>query len=477
MLFNSFNFLLFFSVTTILFFTLSFNYRKYLLLAASYFFYMLWKPEYGVLMLLSTALSYGTAILISGKKFEDRKKYIRICLFINLAILFFFKYFNFFNNTFRTIFTHFDVNYPIPDIVKVLLPVGISFYTFETISYVLDVYYDRREPEKRFGNYALYISFFPKLLAGPIEKSTNLLTQFDTETKFKYERIVEGSRRMLWGFFKKIVIADRLSLLIDPVYLNPEGHSGSFVLLSCYMFAFQIYCDFSGYTDIAIGASKILGYDIVENFDHPYISKSIGEFWRRWHMSLSFWLKEYLFTPIVFMRKNWGDYALVYATFLTFILCGLWHGAKWTFVIFGLLQGIVISYELLSKKLRKKWSSSISPRLYNSLCLFLTFHFIVFSFIFFRANNVHNAFQILNRIAHIGEGGNIFSEFSKFGFFGLLIVCFSIGYVAFVERRYKTTLTGLNDNVRLNYIFSCFTFTLLITVGYFSPQTFIYFNF
>ena len=477
MLFNSFYFLVFFSIITILFFALPFNYRKYLLLGASYFFYMLWKPEYGLLLLVSTVLSYGVAIFIAKKKFEERKKYVWICLFINLAILFFFKYFNFFNHSFRSVFSYFHFAYPVPDMLKVLLPVGISFYTFETISYVLDVYYERREPEKRFANYSLYISFFPKLLAGPIEKSTNLLKQIEVETKFNYERIIEGLRRMLWGFFKKIVIADRLSLMIDPVYLHPSEHSGGFVLLSCYMFAFQIYCDFSGYTDIAIGASKVLGYDIVENFDHPFISKSVGEFWRRWHMSLSFWLKDYLFTPIVFKRKNWGNYALVFATFITFILCGLWHGAKWTFVIFGLLQGIVISWELIIKDIRKKWILFVSPRLYNGLSLILTFHFIIFSFIFFRANNVHNALQVLSQIAHIGVGRNILSEFSKFGIFSLLIVCFSIMYVSVIEKKYKTSLVGLNCSDRVNYIFSGFTFTLLIIIGYFNPQTFIYFNF
>lgn len=477
MLFNSFHFLAFFPVVVILFFLLPFRFRKFLLLAASYFFYMLWQPEYGALIALSTILSFATAIFIEKKKFEDRKKYVWICFFINLSILFFFKYFNFFNENFRIAFGSLGLNYPIPDIVKIVLPVGISFYTFETISYVLDVYYDRRPAEKRLSSYALYISFFPKLLAGPIEKSTSLLVQLDTQTHFNYERIVEGLRRMLWGFFKKIVIADRLSLMIDPVYLHPSEHSGSYVLLSCYMFAFQIYCDFSGYTDIAIGAAKVMGYDIVENFDRPYISKNVGEFWRRWHMSLSFWLKDYLFTPIVFKRKEWGDYALVYATFITFLMCGLWHGAKWTFVIFGVLQGIVISGELLTKKIRKKWATTFAPWLYSNLSLLLTFHFIVFSFVFFRADTVHNAFEILGRIGHIGSGKNIFAEFNKFGLLSILIVGCSIIYMATIERRYKTSLAGLNGNSRINYVFGMVTLTLLIVAGYFHPQTFIYFNF
>lgn len=477
MLFNSFSFLSFFAIVVTLFFLIPFRFRKTILLVASYFFYLLWKFEYGVLIGVSTVLSYYTAVIIADKKFEERKKYLVICLFINISILFFFKYFNFFNDNFRNIFFYFDINYPIPDILKIILPVGISFYTFETISYVLDVYYDRRKPEKNFGTYALYISFFPKLLAGPIEKSTGLLVQLNTETRFDYNKIIDGLRRMLWGFFKKIVIADRLSLLIDPVYAHPTNYSGGFVLMTCYMFAFQIYCDFSGYTDIAIGASKVLGYDIVENFNYPYISKNVGEFWRRWHLSLSNWLKDYLFTPIVFKRKDWGNFALVYATFITFVLCGLWHGAKWTFVIFGLLQGIVISYELVTKNIRKYWSSSLPKWIYNGISWFLTFNFVVLSFIFFRADNIANAIAILNRISHANFSIRLLSEFNKFGIFSIGIVIFSIIYMLLIEKKYEPSLVKLNNKIKLNYMFNCFTLTLLIAVGYFHPQIFIYFNF
>ena len=438
---------------------------------------MQWKPEYGLLLAFSTIISYYTAILISKKKFEERKKYIVACIFINLSILFFFNYFNFFNDNFRSVFSYFQLSYPIPNILKIILPVGISFYTFETISYLLDIYYERREPEKKIITYAVYISFFPKLLAGPIEKSTNLLVQLNTVPEFNYERIVEGLRRMLWGFFKKIVIADRLSLMIDPVYSLPSNYSGVYTLITCYLFAFQIYCDFSGYTDIAIGASKILGYDIVENFNFPFISKNVGEFWRRWHLSLSNWLKDYLFTPIIFKRKGWKNYALVYATFITFLLCGLWHGAKWTFVTFGLLQGIVISYELMTKSIRKKWASEISTKLYNNISLVLTFHFIVFSFIFFRADNMHNAFEIINRLIHFNFNSHILSEFNKFGMFSLGIVFLTISFMHFVERKYQPSLVGFNNNIKINYIFNCITLTLLIILGYFHPQIFIYFNF
>ncbi|HSH65391.1 MAG TPA: MBOAT family O-acyltransferase, partial [Bacteroidia bacterium] len=474
--FNSFHFLWFYGIVTVLFFSIPSIYRNLLLLLSSYFFYMIWEPAYGFLIAFSTAISFYTALAISKRPFHKRKKGIAVCLIINLSILFFFKYFNFFNWNFRFIFNYFGFNYPIPDLLEIVLPVGISFYTFETISYILDVYYDRRPPEKNFGTYALYISFFPKLLAGPIEKSTSLLVQLNTKTTFNSSRIIEGLRRMLWGFFKKIVIADRLSQLINPVYAHPEDHSGIFVLLSCYLFAFQIYCDFSGYTDIAIGTSKVLGYDIVENFEHPYISKNVGEFWRRWHLSLSNWLRDYLFTPIVFKRKNWGNYSLIYATFITFILCGLWHGAKWTFIIFGFLQGVVISFELLTKKTRKKWSEILPEKAYNLLSILLTFHFIVFCFIFFRAESVNNAIQILERISHLSFNTGFISEFSKFGILGVVIVAFSLLFMFFIEYKYKPTLEGLNDN-RLNYTFNIFTFACLLILGYFHPQIFIYFNF
>lgn len=477
MLFNSLGFLLFFGIVSFVYFLAPTIYRNFVLLLASYFFYISWEPVYGLLILFSTAISYYTAILISKQPFNTRRKTMIACLTINLAILFFFKYFNFFNWNLRLLFGYIDLNYPIPDLMKIALPVGISFYTFETISYVMDVYYDRRAPELNFSTYALYISFFPKLLAGPIEKSTGLLIQLNTPVSFNQERIIDGLRRMLWGFFKKIVIADRLALLIDPVYLHPENYSGSFVLLTCYLFAFQIYCDFSGYTDIAIGTSKILGYDVVENFEHPYISKNVGEFWRRWHLSLSNWLRDYLFTPLIFKRKNWGNYALIYATFVTFIICGLWHGAKWTFIIFGVLQGIVISFELLTKRLRKKLASLLPLRFYNISSMLLTFHFIVFCFIFFRADSIGNVEQILNRIGNLSIHNNILPEFGTFGALGIAIVLFSILFMLFIEHTYTPMLTGLNKSKKLSYMFSIFTFASLLILGYFHPQLFIYFNF
>ena len=477
MLFNSFSFLVFFSLVVVLFFSIPFRFRNIFLLLASYFFYMLWKPEYAILLAFSTISSYYTAILIFRKTDAEKRKYLVACISLNLLILFFFKYFNFFNSNVRTLFTLLHIDYKIPDILAVILPVGISFYTFETISYVLDIYYERREPENKLSTYALYISFFPKLLAGPIEKSTGLLVQLNQETSFKQDRIIEGLRRMLWGFFKKVVIADRLSVLIDPVYAHPSNYSGGYILFCCYLFAFQIYCDFSGYTDIAIGASKILGYDIVENFNQPYISKNVGEFWRRWHLSLSNWLRDYLFTPIIFKRKDWGNSALVYATFITFVLCGLWHGARWTFVIFGLLQGIVISFELVSKKWRKGLSEKLPRWIYDNGSWIITFHFVVFSFVFFRADNTTIAFEIINRIGHIGFNSNYLLEFSKFGIFSLIILLSSIFFLLFVERKFTPTLSKFNQLIRGNYLFSFITLTLVIVLGYFHPQIFIYFNF
>ena len=481
MLFNSFSFVVFFVLVFIVFYSLPSRFRNLLLFIASYFFYIQWKPEYGLLLAFSTIISYYTAIIISHKTFEERKKYIFISVFINLSILFFFKYFNFFNDNFRNLFSHFNLNYPIPNIVKILLPVGISFYTFETISYVLDIYYERRDPEKKFFTYALYISFFPKLLAGPIEKSTNLLVQLNSETKFNYERVVEGLRRMLWGFFKKIVIADRLSSLIDPVYSHPSNFSGMYVLIICYLFAFQIYCDFSGYTDIAIGASKILGYDIVENFNFPFLSKNVGEFWRRWHLSLSNWLKDYLFTPIVFKRKGWNNYALVYATFITFILCGLWHGAKWTFVVFGLLQGIVISYELLTKNIRKKWASKMPSTLYDNLSLILTFHFIVFSFIFFRADNMHNAFEIINKTSglfKIYTFRSVFpAAFHKYDFIICIFSIITMEYIHFLQRKGVNWKTLTIKPVYVRWTFYYLIIIAIITLGVFEKNQFIYYQF
>jgi len=327
MLFNSFNFFYFFPVVVILYFVLPNRIRWFWLLITSYFFYMCWNPKYALLILTSTIITYITAIYIQKEGDDKNKKlYVAISFISNLAILVGFKYFNFINENVAILFNEFGLNWQISNL-NILLPVGISFYTFQALSYTMDVYRGDIKATRNFGKYALFVSFFPQLVAGPIEKSANLLPQFDKIVKFNYERIKDGMVMVMWGLFKKLVIADRLAILVNTVYNSPKEYAGFELIIATCFFAVQILCDFSAYTDIAIGAAKILGFDLMKNFDRPYFSKSIPEFWRRWHISLGAWFKDYLYFPLGGSRVS---KLLKYRNvMIVFLVSGLWHGASW----------------------------------------------------------------------------------------------------------------------------------------------------
>ncbi|MGE0267487.1 MAG: MBOAT family protein [Candidatus Omnitrophota bacterium] len=331
MLFNSFEFLLFFPVVAFVYFVLPFRFRWPWLLLSSYYFYMCWKPEYVVLIILSTLIDYYIGLSMAEAKNRTHAKHLlTLSIICNLGVLFAFKYYNFFNASFRELFSHFNIFYNVPSF-KVLLPVGISFYTFQSLSYTIDVYSGKRPAEKHLGLFALYIAFFPQLVAGPIERSTHLLPQLYKKNHVDYQRVTDGLKLILWGLFKKIVIADRLAYFVNYVYNNPAGGHGYYILIATYFFAFQIYCDFSGYSDIAIGSAQVMGYELMENFKRPYLAQSIPEFWKRWHISLSTWFKEYLYFPLGGNRVPvllWARNILV-----VFLLSGIWHGANWTFFV------------------------------------------------------------------------------------------------------------------------------------------------
>ena len=305
---------------------------------------MCWKPEYIFLILFSTIVDYYCGLKMEGAQNRTYKKlFLTLSLFTNLSVLFAFKYLNFFSDSIRYILNEFNIFYNIP-YFNVLLPVGISFYTFQTLSYTIDVYRGQKKAEKHLGVFALYVSFFPQLVAGPIERSTRLLPQLKKENSFDYLRFKNGLLLMLWGFFKKIVIADRLAVLVNTVYNNPIDYQGITLIIATIFFAFQIYCDFSAYSDIAIGASKIMGYDLMKNFNRPYFSKSIAEFWRRWHISLGSWFRDYLY---FFLGGNKKGQLIWYKNLmLVFLISGLWHGANWTFVIWGFLHGFYMIFSI-----------------------------------------------------------------------------------------------------------------------------------
>jgi D-alanyl-lipoteichoic acid acyltransferase DltB (MBOAT superfamily) len=403
MLFNTLEFIIFFPIVVMIYFALPYRFRWMLLLAASCYFYMCWKAEYILLLFLSTSIDYWAALQMSHTAVQaQRKRYLLLSLFTNLGILFAFKYFNLFNETARALFNQFNIFYGVPAF-ELLLPVGISFYTFHALSYTIDVYHGIRPPEKHLGMFMLYVTFFPQLVAGPISRAHTMLPELYKKYDFDYRRVVSGLQLIIWGFFKKVVIADTLGVYVNAVYNSPGEHYGLPVILATYFFAFQIYCDFSGYTDIAIGSAQIMGYNLMENFRRPYLSRSISEFWKRWHISLSTWFRDYLYIPLGGNKvPKWRWY---FNLFIVFLISGLWHGANWTFVVWGALHGAYLVCSLWTSEMRVKvvqfFGLSRLPTVHRYLQIFITFHLVLLGWIFFRANSISDAFLLLTNMFHI----------------------------------------------------------------------------
>jgi alginate O-acetyltransferase complex protein AlgI len=477
MLFNSFEFLIFFPVVTILFFLLPHKFRWLLLLGASCFFYMFFKPEYILILFFTIIVDYYAGILIENAKAPGRRRqFLIMSLVANIGVLAIFKYYNFINDNITGVASLFGFTNHIP-YLKMLLPIGLSFHTFQAMSYTIEVYRGNHKAEKHLGIYALYVMFYPQLVAGPIERPQNILYQFHEEQHFDAQRVLSGLKLMLYGFFKKIVIADRLSIYVDTVYSYPANHHGFQVLIAIFFFAFQIYCDFSGYTDIARGSARVMGFELMKNFDYPFISKSITEYWRRWHISLSTWFNDYLFTPILVKKRDWGKLAVVYGLFVTFFISGLWHGAGWTFIIWGLLHAVATSYEFLTKKFRKKMSKSIVPAIYNPLSMLLTFLFLLFAWVFFRAATIHDAFIILhNSVVGLNTTGSAFGE--QIYYFLIIALFLVIEYTWRKKDELKLMILKTNIQWRLAGIsYYSLLFWLILVWGVFGKKSFIYFQF
>ena len=399
MLFNSLQFVVFFPIVIILYFIIPHNKRWILLLIASYYFYMCWKVDYIILIMISTLIDYVCSNKMSKiNEKPKRKKWLLISIFSNLGILFGFKYFNFFSQNIQTLFDNYNIFFEMP-FFNVLLPVGISFYTFQTLSYTIDVYNNKTTAQKHLGVFAVYVSFFPQLVAGPIERSNHLLPQFFKKHDFNYLRVKAGFQKMLWGFFKKIVIADNLAILVDGVYNNIDNYSGLTLIVATIFFTFQIYCDFSGYSDIAIGTAKVMGFELRENFKRPYFSKSIREFWQRWHITLSTWFRDYVYIPLGGNRTvKWKWY---YNLIITFLVSGLWHGANWTFVIWGALHGSFLIFAIIFAQPKEKINQFIKNRNISLNKLFdvsITFILVAFAWIFFRSNNINDAIYVISNL-------------------------------------------------------------------------------
>ena len=398
MLFTSLDYYLFLPIVALVFFLTPVRWRWAWLLVSSYYFYMDWNPWYIWLIVGSTLIDYTAALQIEQHKSSRHKKgWLWLSIGANLALLFAFKYFNFFSGEVARVAQGLALDYEAYRL-DVLLPVGISFYTFQTMAYTIDVYKGFTKAERHLGRYALYVSFFPQLVAGPIERSRDLLSQFHFDYKFDYQRIVGGLQLILWGLFKKLVIADRLALFVDEVYGNSGQYQGFTVWLASVFFLFQIFCDFSAYTDIAIGSAKILGVRLSQNFhNRVYVITSFNKFWRGWHITLTNWFRDYVFFQLTPLGRGMGW--IIMATVLSFTLNGIWHGAEWTFLIWGGLNGLFVALESVMSKPADRWLNSVglgkgrTVRWILDFTLF--FNLAVISIIFFRAINVEGAFTLI----------------------------------------------------------------------------------
>jgi len=402
MLFNSLRFFVFFPIVAALYFAIPHRFRWFLLLVASYYFYMCWRVRYAVLLVISTLIDYFAGLILT-KATSRRVRLLCLVLSLgaNLTLLFVFKYYNFFTHAFESVLSSCGMNVALPA-SAFLLPVGISFYTLQSMSYTIDVYCGRQPVERHPGIFGLYVVFFPQLVAGPIERAPNLLPQLKLEHRFDYDRVTNGLKLILWGLFKKTVIADRLGMLVTPVYDNPAAFDGLILTVATVFFAFQVYCDFSGYSDIAIGTAEVFGVKLMQNFRRPFFARSIAELWQRWHISLTSWFRDYVYIPLGGNRvPQWRWY---FNVIVVFLLSGLWHGANWTFLIWGGLHGFFVLAGSVLRPLRTRLVSWIRlDRLLGTLHVLqvlTTFSLFCLALVFFRAKSLSTAGAVLARLFH-----------------------------------------------------------------------------
>lgn len=472
MIFNSLAFVYFFIIVTTLFFLTPHKLRWALLLAASCVFYMYFVPVYILILGFTIGIDYFAGLFIAKNSGRQRKTWLILSLIANIGVLAFFKYFNFLNSNITSLLGLIDYKNPIP-YLNILLPIGLSFHTFQAMSYTIEVYRGNIEPEKHFGIYALYVMFYPQLVAGPIERPQNILHQFHEEKFFDYDRITEGLKIMAWGFIKKLVVADRLSLYVNAVYGNAEHHSGGTLIIATFFFIIQIYCDFSGYSDIAIGAAKIMGYNLMINFKRPFFSRNIQEVWQRWHISLTTWFRDYLYFPLGGSRK--GPAIQIRNLIIVFAISGLWHGAGWTFIIWGLLNGVVLALEQVFSPILKFVNKGLGFAK-NFVRTIFTLSLFVLMGIFFRSQNLDQASYIFKSIIHLKPGRLFLGEPPiTFAYYVLaLLVLFGVEY--FEEYHPKIKLVR-NTNVVVRYSTYLALIVLLIVTGVFNGADFIYFQF
>ncbi len=409
MLFNSLQFLIFFPLVTVAYFALPHRRRWALLLAASCYFYMAFVPAYILILFFTILVDYVAGRAIEGARGAKRKWILLASIAANVGVLAFFKYFNFLNANLQGLAEFIGWNYPVESL-GILLPIGLSFHTFQSLSYTIEVYRGNYPAERHLGIFALYVMFYPQLVAGPIERPQNLLSEFHVRHRFDYRRVTDGLKLMTWGFFKKVVIADRLAILVNQVYGSPTDYQGLPLVVATVFFAYQIYCDFSGYSDIAIGSAQVMGFRLMQNFDRPYASTSISEFWRRWHISLSTWFRDYLYIPLGGNRVARWRWQLNLV--ITFLVSGLWHGANWTFVAWGALHGFYLVFSIWTATIRGKLVHAVGldrhPTLHRAASVLIIFPLVCFAWIFFRATSISEALYIVTHLfatPFLPEGG------------------------------------------------------------------------
>ena len=476
MLFNSIEFLLFLPTIFILYwfvFNKNLKYQNTLILVSSYVFYGWWDYRFLSLIFLSTIVDYVIGLSISNQSSKKKQKSLLWgSVLFNLSVLGFFKYYNFFVDSWVELFS--SLGYEIKSIwtLNFILPVGISFYTFQTMSYTIDIYRKKLEPTKDFISFASFVSFFPQLVAGPIERASNLLPQILKKREFQYDQVIQGLKLILWGMFKKVVIADSLAPIVDDIFSNYQDFGGGTLWLGAIYFSFQIYCDFSGYSDIAIGTSKLLGFELMSNFKFPYFSRNIGEFWRRWHISLSTWFRDYLYIPLGGSQE--GKWKSIRNIFIIFLVSGFWHGANWSFIFWGLFHSILFLPTFMFNKNRNYTSSIIAantllPSLKEFISVGTTFLLVTIGWVFFRSESIGDSFSYLtSMISNI----NIVTHLSPKISFYILVLVLVDWTQRFDERNLFVTFPKLIFRI---FVIIC-VFLILINFKKESQQ-FIYFDF
>ncbi len=451
MLFNSLEFVLFFPIVTLIYFMLPHKVRWLHLLLASCLFYMAYVPALILVLFSIIFIDFFAAIQIENSEGQRRKWFLALSIAANLGVLTFFKYCNFFGENVNGLLHMAGIGWHFP-LLHLLLPLGLSFHTFQAISYTIEVYWGNQKAERHLGIYALYVMFYPQLVAGPIERPQNMLHQFHERKQFNYADVVGGLYLVAWGLFKKIVIADRLALVTDAIFNKAVPQSGTRVVIAASLFAVQLFCDFSGYSDIARGAARVMGFELMLNFDRPFTATSVSEFWRRWHISLSSWFNEYVFNPFVLAFRRWKQASIAIGFLLTFLVCGFWHGAAWKYLVFGFFHGAAVTVEYFTARPRKKLLKSLPKWLAGTIGRVCTFAFFAFTCIYFRAKDLVQANTFVRILPH--TPAELFNALRQHNLTGLRLPSIQLLSVALTLVLMLSVLQGLLFQAGFRHFFA-----------------------